>query len=230
MDGEKNTSHAGHRQRVMKRIEREGLQCFTEHEVLELYLFGVIPRANTNPLSHRLIDKFGSLLGVFQASHDELLTVEGVGPRTADYINAYFKIMCDLVQQQFVAEKKININAFFVLLDLFITKKNDPRVHMLLTDSNGYFLGFIPMPDKYLSSGGKEILEYIRNFNESAKNCTFAVRDREKLTESFMSGVSAAFDAENFRLKNAFYRTGFGFKSYLYPDQEYHLYLSSGEN
>lgn len=42
-----------------------------------------IPRKDTNPLAHRLMDTFGSLSGVLEAEYEELCRVEGVTPHTA---------------------------------------------------------------------------------------------------------------------------------------------------
>ena len=77
------TMHEGHRQRMRERFCREGLDGFADHEVLELILFDCIPQGNVNPLAHRLLDAFGSLHGVLEAQVDQLMSVNGVGERTA---------------------------------------------------------------------------------------------------------------------------------------------------
>ena len=78
--------HGGHRDRVIKKFINYP-QSFCEHEILETLLFYAIPRIDTNPLAHRLIDAFGSLSKVFNASTKELMAVEGVGEKVATYIN-----------------------------------------------------------------------------------------------------------------------------------------------
>ena len=57
-----------------------------DHEVLEIFLFNAFPRANTNPIAHALLESFGSLSGVFNASIEQLMTVKGVGRNVALYI------------------------------------------------------------------------------------------------------------------------------------------------
>ena len=54
-----------------------------DHNLLELLLFYSIPRKDTNELAHRLIETFGSLNGVFNASYDRLAEVEGMGDSSA---------------------------------------------------------------------------------------------------------------------------------------------------
>ena len=54
-----------------------------EVNALELLLFYAIPRRDTNVISHALLDKFGTLSGVFKASFQELCQVDGVGENSA---------------------------------------------------------------------------------------------------------------------------------------------------
>ncbi len=65
--------HKGHRQRVKKRVLKEGIDSFEDHQILELLLFYCIPMKDTNKLAHQLIDNFGSLAGVFDASPSDLI-------------------------------------------------------------------------------------------------------------------------------------------------------------
>jgi len=82
MAGEKQL-HKGHRQRMRQRVEAQGYESLEPHEALELLLYTTIPQKNTNPLAHMLLDRFGSFAGVLEASEEELLSVDGVGPSTA---------------------------------------------------------------------------------------------------------------------------------------------------
>ena len=78
--------HAGHRERLRRRFELEGLGGFAPHEALELLLTYAIPRIDTNGLAHALIRRFGSLSAVLEASKEDLTQVEGIGPRAADLL------------------------------------------------------------------------------------------------------------------------------------------------
>ena len=79
--------HQGHRERKKKQFLRHGLEPFADHEVLELLLFYALPRVDTNPVAHRLLEKFGSLDMVFSASVQELMQVEGVGEHAATLLS-----------------------------------------------------------------------------------------------------------------------------------------------
>ena len=79
-------TEAGHRQRVKDRFRKEGLDEFEEVHALELLLFYAVPRIDTKPLARNLLDRFGSLALVLEASQEELLSVPGVGENVATFL------------------------------------------------------------------------------------------------------------------------------------------------
>ena len=82
--------HKDHRKRLRARYEKQGLDSFEEHNILELLLFHSISRADTNGLAHDLINTFGSLYDVLCAPYEELLRVKGIGPASAQLIRNVF--------------------------------------------------------------------------------------------------------------------------------------------
>lgn len=78
--------HDGHRDRLKQRFLTEGLDKFTDIQVLELLLFYCIPRKDTNELAHVLLDRFGSLSQVMETKPEELMTVEGIGQNAATFL------------------------------------------------------------------------------------------------------------------------------------------------
>lgn len=79
--------HDGHRQRLKDRFRQEGLDHFSDVQVLELLLFYCIPRIDTNPLAHRLLERFGSLAQVLEAPAADLEKVEGMGANAATFLS-----------------------------------------------------------------------------------------------------------------------------------------------
>ena len=78
--------HQGHRQRLRRRFLRHGLENFDDHTALELLLFYALPRVDTNALAHKLLDSFGTLDNILDASPEELMAVEGIGENAAALI------------------------------------------------------------------------------------------------------------------------------------------------
>ena len=78
--------HDGHSQRLKERFLRQGLDHFDELYVLELLLFYCIPRKDTNPIAHNLLEHFGSLTNVFDATVEELQKVPGISKNTATFL------------------------------------------------------------------------------------------------------------------------------------------------
>lgn len=79
--------HDGHRQRMKERFRQEGLDHFSEIQVLELLLFYCVPRQDTNPLAHALLEHFGSLAQVLEAPAEELEKVKGIGSNAATFLS-----------------------------------------------------------------------------------------------------------------------------------------------
>lgn len=79
--------HEGHRSRKKEQFRAHGLDAFADHEVLELLLYYAVPRQDTNPIAHRLMEKFGSLDAVFAADRAALEEVEGIGENASTLLS-----------------------------------------------------------------------------------------------------------------------------------------------
>lgn len=101
---EKNL-HAGHRDRMRKRFQEHGLDSFQDHEVLELLLFQAQPRKDMNPTAHRMIEHFGSLEAVFEATEEELRQIKGVGESAAFLVK-----LIPQIARRYMIEKAANDN------------------------------------------------------------------------------------------------------------------------
>ena len=84
--------HDGHRERLINKFI-EFPDSFSDHELLEIFLFTVMPRKDTNALAHRLVQAFGNVGKVFSATAEQLMTVNGVGKAIAAQIVLHGKLM-----------------------------------------------------------------------------------------------------------------------------------------
>lgn len=77
--------HEGHRIRLRKRLEESNFANVDDYQCLEYLLTLCVRRKDTNELAHTLINTFGSLANVLEASIEDLQLVKGI-----TYNMAYF--------------------------------------------------------------------------------------------------------------------------------------------
>lgn len=111
--------HEGHRERLISKLI-EGNTLLSDHEVLEILLFYAIPRKNVNELAHKLISTFGSLSNCLNADYNSLMSVDGVGHKTATFLVTLSEIQSRIRMQNnnlpsifsFDSCKQLLINSF----------------------------------------------------------------------------------------------------------------------
>ena len=96
----------GHRSRMRNRYLACGFSGFQEHEILEMLLFYALPRVNTNPIAHRLLNTFHSLSGVMDADITELKKIPGIQDQAAIFL----KMMPDLFRCYQLSKEKEEAN------------------------------------------------------------------------------------------------------------------------
>ena len=87
--------HEEHRKRMRERFLQSGFDGYSDHEILECLLYFSIPRGDTNALAHRLMERFGSIRNLLEASPEELTAEEGVGEHSA----FLFKLACETLRR-----------------------------------------------------------------------------------------------------------------------------------
>lgn len=97
--------HAGHRERMRNRFLNNGINVFDDYQALEFLMFYVHKRKDTNELGHALIDEFKTLEGVFSASYEDLLTVDGIGSAGAMLINFIGQLRNKIVYDSMTTER-----------------------------------------------------------------------------------------------------------------------------
>lgn len=78
--------HSGHRNRLRNLIDKVGLESLTDIQIVEQILTMSNARRDTNEIAHALLNKFGSISKILDASYLALREVEGVGDVTAKMI------------------------------------------------------------------------------------------------------------------------------------------------
>ena len=102
----KDNIHSGHRERMREKFIANSDTLFP-HEILEIILYGANKRKNTNGIAHALLDKFGSLTAVLDASVEELMQVDGVGKQSAVMLKTYTAAFRRYQTDKLAKKKKI---------------------------------------------------------------------------------------------------------------------------
>ena len=128
--------HDGHRERLRRSYLEHGLMSMNDINALELLLFYALPRRDTNVLAHQLLERFGSLDGVFSASIEELCELEGIGETAAALITLIPEIMkkSRLSRSREIRQIRSSEDAGEYLLPYFMNE-TDEVVYLLCLDS-----------------------------------------------------------------------------------------------
>jgi DNA repair protein RadC len=130
--------HEGHRKRFKERFIKEGLSNFEPHQVLELLLFFAIPRIDTNPLAHKLIDHFGSIINVLDADVEELKSIDGLGENASTLISFVSQLSLYYATNKHDKKEALDSSAkaCSYVKDLFLTKKYECFFVVCLDNQN----------------------------------------------------------------------------------------------
>lgn len=128
--------HDGHRARLRETFLEHGLQSMNDINALELLLFYALPRRDTNETAHLLLERFGSLHGVFSAPFEDLREVDGIGDYAAALIALVPEIMkkSSLSRSREIRQIRSSAEAGEFLLPYFMNEQ-DEVVYMLCLDT-----------------------------------------------------------------------------------------------
>lgn len=130
--------HSNHRNRVRKKFLKYGIDSFEPHEIIEFLLFWSIPRKDTNVIAHDLINKFGSISAVFDASYKSLLEVDGIGENSATLLKLIPQLSRIYQESKFLVGKKTpTLEECYDKLVLKFIGRTDEAVAVMLFDSKG---------------------------------------------------------------------------------------------
>ncbi|MBQ7718298.1 MAG: DNA repair protein RadC [Clostridia bacterium] len=165
--------HDGHRERMRERYLKYGIDSFAPHEILEILLYYVKKRENTNPLAHDLINAFGSLSGVIDADAKDLLNTDGVGEQTVVLIKL-IKDIFEYYQKEKWGDiiRLNNVDEIGYYIQDMIGDKPYESLYLLCLDNANKILAFQEIERGSVSSAAtnpRKIIETaVRNHAEKA--------------------------------------------------------------
>lgn len=153
------------------KYKQYGIDVFSEHEKLELLLFLLIPRKNTNTIAHKLINKFGSLNSLFYAPLDKLQEVNGIGKNSALLLRFFGDLILYLNQSQVISRE--SFSSFKRIREYCAERfgnKNSETLNLLLLDDKYALLHVHNIKGNSLnpdSENWRNIIEQIIKFDSS---------------------------------------------------------------
>ena len=156
--------HDGHREKMRQRFLKSGLDAFADHEALELLLYYAIPRRDTNPIAHALMERYGSLSAVLAAPVEDLKKVEGVGESAAILLKLapqlYRKAKMSDAEQETILSSVERVGAY--LLERFAGEKNEV-VYQLCLDRKGRLLACKKLGEGGIASADLDVRRLVEN-------------------------------------------------------------------
>ena len=167
-------SYLEHRKRVKERFRKEGLDNFDERYVLELLLFYCVPRKDTKELAIRLLEHFGSIVQVLDATPEELERVAGVGEGISTFfslrkaVERYYNIKRDEENQRMPLHTPDDFGN--ALKSRFVHQRNEV-VYVLCLDGKCKQLGCLFVGEGSVNSANvpiRRIVELCLNANATS--------------------------------------------------------------
>jgi len=100
--------NAGHRKRLRDRFLKTGFDGFADYEIIELLLSLNTPRRDCKSMAKEAIKKYKNVVGVLDASIDELMEIPGIGPANAIGVKIFQNILKIYAKTKINVKKKID--------------------------------------------------------------------------------------------------------------------------
>ena len=157
--------HDGHREKMRRRFLSGGLEQFADHEALELLLYYAIPRRDTNPIAHALMDRYGSLSAVLAAPVEDLQKVEGIGESAAILLKLVPRLcakarLADADRQELVLNTASRAGAY--LLERFYGEQNEV-IYQLCLDRKGKLLACKKLGEGSIAWAALDVRKLVEN-------------------------------------------------------------------
>ena len=156
--------HDGHREKIRQRFMTGGLDAFADHEILELLLYYAIPRRDTNPIAHALMERYGSLPAVLAAPMEDLKRTEGIGESAAVLLHLVPQV-CRRARLAQVGEDQVlnsSERAGAYLLECFDGESREV-IYQLCLDRKGKLLACKRLGEGSVASADLDVRRLVEN-------------------------------------------------------------------
>ena len=168
--------HKEHRKRVRAEFLADGFsEATSPHKILEMLLFYSIPRANTNPTAHLLIEKFGSFEKVIDAPVEELKKVKGMGENSAVLLKLMVPVIRLYMKEKTDGSKKrrFTLEGLAEFLNARYMGYTKEVFAITTLDNNGGLIGFDIVAEGDVGTVGVQTRVVVENVIK--RNATYVV-------------------------------------------------------
>lgn len=99
---------AGHRQRLRDKFLQNGIQAFTDAEIIEMLLTFGTPRSDCKEAAREALKEFGSLDAVLEASEERLTGIKGIGAKNIFALHFIQGVARRYLKQRLIGKKYIS--------------------------------------------------------------------------------------------------------------------------
>lgn len=150
--------HEGHRSRMEEKVLSGHVDSLTDTELLEMLLFNVIRRQNTNETAHRLLDKFGSLRAIFEAEPSAVKEVRGIGNKTVVFAAVAGEICKRMSRDEQGSVKCFaNIEAIGCYFINLFKYESEESVKLMVLDSKNRLVDCVTVHEGTVSSSSVSV-------------------------------------------------------------------------
>jgi DNA repair protein RadC len=127
----------GHRGRLRQRFLENGIDTLFDYEIIELLLTLGTPRKDCKFIAKEVIDKFGGLKKVLDATIKDLQQIKGIGPSNVFGIRLFQAVAERYAKEKIIKEVIIlnNPKTVFEYLQKYIGRENKEHFIMFALDS-----------------------------------------------------------------------------------------------
>lgn len=167
--------HAGHRGRLFELAINNGVENLTDVQAMELFLTYIIPRKDTNELSHRLLDNYNNFTYTLDASLGDLMRVYGIGKRAAQKIMLFRQYVDYYATARL--RKKFKVTSYRDLIDVcedYLRFQNTENCLMIAVSASRYITQTRRLKSESSMEVGIDMIE-VSSFINSAKPSSFVI-------------------------------------------------------
>lgn len=131
----------GHRGRAKERLIKSKSSTLSDYELVELMLFHSIPRKDVKPLAKKLLNHFGNIGNIVNASTQQLEQIYGIGKSTIVLLKLFQSIIQEVTKEQILNRPVIGSwDKLITYLRANIGYKTTENLHTLFLNSKNILI------------------------------------------------------------------------------------------